>query len=123
MLQAHSHSDSFWLYRHPGICQHMVYIARGVARGEYHGAMPATAIGCHCTCHLVTVHQKTGHFSSEMHLAATCYYSLADSLDNSGQPVGAYMRVCIDKNLGLSAMLVQNPKYFVDRPALLAAGV
>ena len=71
----------------------------------------------------VALKEETGHASEMMHLTATSQYRVAHVLDDTGQAVGANMRMGIAENIHRSPMLAEDIQNFFYITALLTACV
>ena len=128
MLKTHSYSNTLCLDMNAGMSEIAIHITRRMSCGKDY----RTEIGLVCICHKITAENAFNllsfkkqfcHLCLEMHLTTRFLNLLSHILYDDREFIGAYMRMCIGKDIGRGSKLAENIQNLLNIATLLASGI
>ncbi len=122
MLHPDPHGERLGLKEHPLAMEHRIDVVRRVPRSQHHRTGLYPLIAAHHTGHGTPAQQQLRHPAPEPHLAAAGGDRPTDGGHDTGQPVGADMRMGLVEYRLVGAVEDERTQGLVVVAALLAPG-
>ena len=123
MLHTHAEGERLGLKQPAVALKHIVYIARGMARGQYHGIAGYIAAVSHHAADTAIPDNQVGNPCIEAVFATGLLNRAAHVGDDAAEAVGADMCVSLKHNVGVGAMLHKRAQHRRDVAALGGARI